>query len=130
MKLFISLMVFIAAVFVFALMSKDTSSSPSAQKHTIQSIQADVANGGQFIDVRTPDEYTSGHITGAINLPLQVIQTGALPTVAKDKPVYVYCQSGNRSSQATQILKKAGFTNIIDLGAMSNVQKLGGKVSS
>ncbi len=94
---------------------------------SIQTIQADVAQGGRLIDVRTSDEYTSGHIDGAVNLSLQDIQAGAVPAfTAKDKPVYVYCRSGNRSSQAAAKLKAVGYRNIIDLGAMTHVQLLGG----
>ena len=49
-----------------------------------------------------------------------------MPTVAKNKPIYVYCHSGVRAGQATTLLKKAGYTNIIDLGAITHVQSLGG----
>lgn len=107
-----------------------SNSSSSTQSQTIQTIQKDVASGGQLIDVRTPAEFAESHIDGAINLSLQDIQVGALPSATKDKPVYVYCHSGNRSGQATVILKKAGYTNIIDLGAMTHVQSLGGVIKA
>ena len=107
-----------------------SNSSSSTQSQTIQTIQKDVASGGQLIDVRTPAEFAESHIDGAINLSLQDIQVGALPSATKDKPVYVYCHSGNRSGQATIILKKAGYTNIIDLGAMTHVQSLGGVIKT
>lgn len=107
-------------------MDTPVSSNPAM---SIQTIKDDVAKGGQLIDVRTASEYTSGHIDSSINLSLQDIQQGTLPGVAKDKPVYVYCRSGNRSSEATSILKTAGYRNVIDLGAMTNVQSMGGKVT-
>lgn len=97
---------------------------------SIQTIKSDISAGGQLIDVRTNEEYVAGHIDGAINLSLQDIQAGKTPTVAKDKPIYVYCRSGNRSGQATIILKTAGYTNIIDLGAITHVQSLGGIVKT
>ncbi len=96
---------------------------------SFKTVQADVAKGGQLIDARTPAEFTSGHISGSVNLSLQDMQQGTLPTVAKTQPVYVYCHSGNRSSQATAILKSAGY-NVIDLGAMTHVESIGGKLTS
>lgn len=107
--------------------SKESNNQPSL---TMQTIENDVLAGGQLIDVRTAEEFTTSHINGALNLSLQDIQAGVLPTANKEKPVYVYCHSGNRSGQATVILKNAGFTNIIDLGAMTNVQSLGGIIKS
>jgi len=108
------------------LMSPKSNSSNSAPSLSIQTVQKDVAAGGQLIDVRTAAEYAAGHIDGAINLPVEAIQAGALPAVAKTKPVYVYCHSGNRAGQATIVLKAAGYQNITDLGAMTHVQSIGG----
>ena len=93
----------------------------------IENIKSEIADGGQIIDVRTADEYKVEHIESAVNLSLQDIQSGKLPEIAKDKPLYLYCRSGNRSGQATKILKAAGYSNIIDLGAMTHVQSMGGK---
>ncbi len=64
-----------------------------------------------IVDVRTPAEYAEGHITGAVNLPLQTIESW-YKDLPKDKPVYLYCRSGNRSQQAAEFLKKKGFSNI------------------
>lgn len=103
--------------------SDDTKSSPSL---TMQTVQRDTAAGGQLIDVRTTAEYAAGHIDGAVNLPVETIQAGAMPTVTKTKPVYLYCRSGSRSRQATTVLQAAGYQNVIDLGAMTHVQSIGG----
>lgn len=102
----------------------------SESELSINTIMGDVGSGGQLVDVRTSSEYASGHIDGSVNLSLQDIQAGTLPSVAKDKPVYVYCRSGSRSAQATAELKSAGFTNVNDLGGMADVQSLGGVVKS
>lgn len=64
-----------------------------------------------IVDVRTPAEYAEGHIAGAVNHPLQTIETW-YKDLPKDKPVYLYCHSGNRSQQAAEFLKKKGFSNI------------------
>jgi len=68
-------------------------------------------SGVLIVDVRTPAEYAEGHIAGAVNLPLQTIEQW-YKELPKDKPVYLYCRSGNRSQQAAEFLKKKGFSNI------------------
>jgi phage shock protein E len=64
-----------------------------------------------IIDVREPDEFATGRIPGATLIPLGELanRTNEVPT---DVPVVMVCRSGNRSSQAVQLLQKAGFTNI------------------
>lgn len=75
----------------------------------------DTTTGHVLLDVRTPSEFASGHITGAINIPVQELQT-RLNEVSSDVPIVVYCRSGNRSASASQILSEAGYTPIFDLG--------------
>ena len=79
----------------------------------------------KIYDVRTAEEYAAGHIAGATLMPDYEIAAGKYPTVAKDAPIAVYCRSGNRSAGATENLKKAGFTNITDLGGLSDVRSRG-----
>lgn len=105
------------------------SSSAQTPQLTFQTVQSDVANGSQLVDVRTAEEYAAGHINGAVNLSLQDIQAGKMPSVSKDKTVYVYCHSGNRSSQAAALLKTAGYS-VVDLGAMTHVQSIGGTITT
>ena len=68
-----------------------------------------------LVDVRTPDEYNSGHIANATNIDIYsntfMNQIGALP---KDKTVMVYCRSGSRSAQAAAKLRQMGYT-VMDL---------------
>ena len=69
------------------------------------------AGNVQIVDVRTPQEYGEGHISGAVNI--DVMNSGFEQNVDKslDKniPVAVYCRSGNRSKTAMKILLKKGF---------------------
>lgn len=70
----------------------------------------------QLVDVRTPKEYEEGHIEGALNIDFlgdEFLQQ--FSNLDKDKPVYLYCRSGNRSAKASEMLKKEGFEHIIDL---------------
>lgn len=70
----------------------------------------------QLVDVRTREEYLEGHIEGAENIDFFaddfLVQ---FEKFHKDKPLYIYCRSGNRSSKAATKLKEAGFSRIIDL---------------
>ncbi|WP_100404777.1 rhodanese-like domain-containing protein [Bacillus solitudinis] len=59
----------------------------------------------QLIDVREPREYDGGHILGARNIPMSQLRQ-RMNEIRKDQPVYLYCQSGARSRQAAQFLKK------------------------
>ena len=77
------------------------------------------AAGARLLDVRTPGEYASGHLPGAINIPVQELAARLNEAGAKNQPIVVYCRSGARSAQAKQLLAARGFTAIHDLGAMS-----------
>lgn len=103
-----------------------TGSAPQSNNVSFSTVQNDVAAGAKLYDVRTSQEYTSGHFADAANWSLQDMQAGKLPDAPKDTKVYVYCQSGSRSSQATKLLSDAGFTNVVDLGGLQDVQANGG----
>ena len=69
-----------------------------------------------ILDVRTMDEYKSGRINGANLIPVQELeQKLAMIKAFKSKTILVYCHSGVRSNHAQSILKKNGFSNVIDL---------------
>lgn len=71
---------------------------------------------GQVIDVRTPKEYKTGHIDGAINLHVYDKDFAArLDSLDKNKTVYVYCKAGGRSAEAVQSMKNKGFLHIVEL---------------
>lgn len=70
----------------------------------------------QLIDVRTPDEYNSGHIEDAKNIDFYSANfTAEFNKLDKEKPVYIYCKSGNRSHQSANKLVEMGFKHIYDL---------------
>jgi rhodanese-related sulfurtransferase len=70
-----------------------------------------------LIDVRTPEEFNSGHIPGAVNIDVQVLQQ-RLKQIPRDKAVVLYCRSGNRSASAAGMLQRAGYTEVFDLGGI------------
>jgi len=69
-----------------------------------------------FVDVRTRMEYEDGHIPGAVNIPIQTL-ANRLDEVPKDKRLYVYCESGVRSTNASKYLVEVGYTNAINVNA-------------
>ena len=80
-------------------------------------------NNPRLIDVWTKEEYDEGHLDDAINIPYDVIVNPGVKeydSILEDTPIIVYCKSGNRSGQAYNSLKMAGYKNVYDLGAMSN----------
>ncbi len=67
-----------------------------------------------IIDVREPEEFVSGHVDGALNIPPTELMQGAkqLANLAKDTPLIVYCRTGARSNVAMQLLSQLGYTDI------------------
>lgn len=80
---------------------------------------------GQLIDVREPDEYAADHANGAINIPLGNILNGDFSKIDINRPVYVYCRTGNRAGQAKTALEGAGYQNVTNLGGLSDWQNQG-----
>lgn len=62
--------------------------------------------GAVLLDVREIDEFRSGHIPGAVNVPLSAVHTISIP---KTNTLFVYCLRGTRSRQAVNILKRMGY---------------------
>lgn len=67
-----------------------------------------ISDGANIIDVRTPEEFRSGHVKGSVNIPLDKLQ-GQLGRIDKNKPVITCCRSGARSGMAADLLKRNGF---------------------
>ncbi|MCS6873996.1 MAG: rhodanese-like domain-containing protein [Pyrinomonadaceae bacterium] len=76
-------------------------------------------NGAQLVDVRRKAEYESVHAKGAVNIPLHTLSK-ELGSLDPDKPTYVICQSGYRSSIGTSILENAGFKEIYNIVGGTN----------
>jgi rhodanese-related sulfurtransferase len=72
-----------------------------------------------LVDVRTGEEFKSGAIPSAINIPFDVIADN-LPTQDRSARIIVYCRSGNRSGVAYNTLIRLGFTNVLDFGGVGN----------
>lgn len=73
-------------------------------------------NKGIVVDVRTDEEFAQGHIDGAkqFNFFDESFEANIVK-LPKDKPLYVYCRSGNRSGKATKFLVSQGYTKVYNL---------------
>ena len=78
-----------------------------------------ISQGGQIVDVRSPGEFAGGHVNGAINIPLNVLDSKVDDFKKMKEPVILCCASGNRSGQATRFLQSKGVNCINGGGWMS-----------
>lgn len=87
-----------------------------------------LANGALVIDVRSPEEFRSERVPGAINIPLGELRA-SLPRQVKDKNqvLLLHCLSGGRSAIARQQLKALGYANVFNLGSLVRARKVVGR---
>ena len=116
----------LAIVLVVALMFTGCAGTSNNQTNTYRSITMDEAvdmmaqeSGYIILDVRRPDEFATGHIPNAINVPNESISTVEIPELPdKDQLIMVYCRSGRRSKEASEKLVELGYTNIVEFGGI------------
>lgn len=99
----------------------------SATPSTVGGGNVEVGDETILIDVRTAEEYATGHLEGARLLDF----TGgdladAIPSLDPEAEYLVYCRSGNRAGQAIALMEQAGFTNLTNLGSVENAAQLTG----
>lgn len=75
-----------------------------------------------LIDVRTPEEYASGHIPGSLNVPLENIRAVWKTGADEDTPLYLYCAFGSRAARAALQLQALGYARAVDIGGIEDWQ--------
>ena len=81
----------------------------------------DSEKGIILLDVRTKEEYETGHIKDSKLMPVDTLKEESVKSLLdKDATIYVYCRSGNRSVTAANILVEQGYKNVYNLGGISN----------
>ena len=113
-------------ILLSALMFTGCAATNNSQTNTYRQIAMDEAvdmmaqeTGYIILDVRRPDEFATGHIPNAINVPNESIGTSDIPELPdKDQLIMVYCRSGRRSKEASEKLVKLGYTNIVEFGGI------------
>ncbi len=76
--------------------------------------------GAVLLDVRTPQEFSEGHIPESKNVPLQTLDKVKTIVENKDTELFVYCYSGARSRQAAAALGQMGYTKVNNIGGISS----------
>ena len=89
---------------------------PEKAKEMMENLESFV-----LLDVRSEEEFSEGHIPGAIVIPHEEISERAENEIPeKDVPVFVYCRSGRRSKIAAEELVKLGYSEIYEFGGIGD----------
>lgn len=83
-----------------------------------QVVKEKLDSGAVIVDVRTPEEFRTGAYPGAKNIPLSELGQ-RLAEIPKDRTVVLYCASGMRSATAAQVMRRAGFADVVNAGGLS-----------
>lgn len=96
--------------------------APQTEQSAVQQEKAK----GVWIDVRSAEEFNTGHLQGAVNIPHDKIIEGVKAIGSdKDAPINLYCRSGRRAEAALTELKNAGYTNVTNHGGYEDLVKKG-----
>ncbi|MEZ4698271.1 MAG: rhodanese-like domain-containing protein [Rhodothermales bacterium] len=99
-----------------------TASDRIAPAQFLEQVKADDV----VIDVRTPAEFSSGHLVDAQNINVQSSDfRSKVESLDRDKTYYLYCRSGNRSGQAQRIMQQMGFKSVINIGGIADLSRAG-----
>ncbi|MEI7999615.1 MAG: rhodanese-like domain-containing protein [Candidatus Omnitrophota bacterium] len=80
-----------------------------------------IKDGAVILDVRSREEYASGHIQGSVNISVDTLKGNLHLLKNKDKPIITYCAAGIRSATAMRLLKANGYTAVYDGGSLSSL---------
>ncbi len=107
--------------------SDDSDSKKSGASGSFQTITVNEAHDqlqanpdAIFVDVRTAEEYATGHAEGTRLIPVDEIGDRALDELPKDKDIYVICRSGNRSKSASETLVSLGYEHVYNVDGGTN----------
>ncbi len=98
----------------FILMKDYAGEKAVVEQVSVERVKEILSDNIQFVDVRRAPEHEGGHAPNTINLPADILAK-EIDKLNPDKPTYVICQSGYRSSLGTSILENAGFTEIYNV---------------
>ncbi|QDG50007.1 rhodanese-like domain-containing protein [Persicimonas caeni] len=99
----------------FYILRKTQSLDPEKRREILDALE----KGATLVDVRTRQEFDSGHPEGAINVPLHQLQQDVKGLKRKPRPIVVTCASGMRSARAAKLLRRSGI-EVLDLGGRAN----------
>jgi phage shock protein E len=99
--------------------------SPVTPDESIESLAwKRIRAGAMLVDVRTPEEYSQGHLQDSVNIPYDQLAARVNEIDQdKDRDIVVYCRSGRRSSLAKRTLESLGYTNVLNAGGYEPMLK-------
>ncbi len=90
-----------------------------------EQINSALKQGAKVIDVRSPEEYASGHLPKATNIPVgELEQRVAQLAPDKDQPLLLHCASGMRSGHGKSILENLGYKQVLNVGSYGRAANL------
>lgn len=112
----LSLIIAASAIVSYVLQTQPTTSAIGYGDITVAEAQALIDSDAAIviIDVRTPEEYANGHIEGAILIPVSAI-ADRLDELSTEDDLLIYCRTGNRSTQAVNILYAQGYLRLFHM---------------
>lgn len=113
---------FILGLLIFAPILMAASCEDKKDEMTVESKVPPHPKNRIVVDVRTVEEFNTGAIDGAINIPLNELES-RLDEVRNFDEIVVYCASGARSTQAKMILDNAGHKNVINGGGIQQMRQ-------
>lgn len=88
-----------------------------------RSVSKAIKEGALLVDVRSPSEFSKGHVKGSVNIPLDQVAT-QLNKFTDQRSIVVFCESGLRSRRAKAILNRNGFQNVINGKTWRKVKRI------
>ena len=89
----------------------------------VQTEKTDMS-GAFLLDVRSPEEYASGHLQGAWNIPHDQIEAEiAVAVPDKSAQIILYCRSGRRANTALEAMRAMGYENVTNFGGLEDAQE-------
>lgn len=90
---------------------------------TCDDIHQTLESGAVLLDVRNADEFRSGALPDAKNMPLAILPRLADEHLDKESPVLVYCGAGVRAMMAEKILLGLGFSDVTNIGSITHIRR-------
>ena len=112
----------LAGVVAYQMLTGGESASPEAVVEALE-------GGATVVDVRTDEEYASGHVAGALHANVLGDQfEQRMAALDRDAPVYLYCASGVRSGRAARVLEGMGFQRVVNAGGIGDLEAAGAPI--
>ena len=106
----------------------DSGSGQAAAVRTVDGGEAEnlIDEGATVIDVRTSEEFGTGHVEDALNIDVQAADFHEqVDTLDRDQTYVVYCRSGSRAGAAAEMMLEMGFTDVVNAGGFADLEAAG-----